>query len=85
MRQVEFLARDLLPSNMNHIQPFLFLGIALSVLSSCKPDKEVIHPEYRALVESVYASVTVEPEELYQVFPASSGVLKSVLKKATRF
>jgi len=64
---------------MNHIQPFLFLGIALSVLSSCKPDKEVIHPEYRALVESVYASVTVEPEELYQVFPASSGVLKSVL------
>ena len=56
-----------------------FLFVSLSILHSCKPDQKEVNPEYRTLVESVYASVTVEPQELYQVFPTASGVLKSVL------
>jgi len=63
---------------MNRILLF-FLALTLTLFHSCKQDKKEIHPEYRTLVESVYASVSVEPEELYQVFPTASGVLKSVL------
>jgi len=58
---------------------YSLLAVVLSILSSCNANKEEVHPEYRTLVESVYASVTVEPEELYEVFPSASGVLKSVL------
>ena len=64
---------------MKSTAPLVLLFISLSSLYSCKQNQEEIHPEYRPLIESVYASVTVEPEELYQVFPSSSGVLKSVL------
>ena len=64
---------------MNRTKLILVALISLSVLHSCTSDKQDVHPEYRTLVESVYASVTVEPEELYQVFPSSSGVLKRVL------
>ena len=63
---------------MNRILLF-FLALALTLFHSCKQDKKEVHPEYRTLVESVYASVSVEPEELYQVFPTASGVLKTVL------
>lgn len=64
---------------MNKGQLFLLLLLSSVALNSCKSNKEEIRPEYRTLVESVYASVTVEPEELYEVFPSASGVLKSVL------
>ncbi|MCF8465351.1 MAG: efflux RND transporter periplasmic adaptor subunit [Flavobacteriales bacterium] len=64
---------------MNSTRISFILAIALSSVFGCKSKQEEVKPQYKALVESVYASVTVEPEELYQVFPSSSGVLKSVL------
>ena len=64
--------------NMNRIV-ILFLGFTLTLTTACESEQPDVHPEYRTLVESVYASVTVEPEELYKVFPSASGVLKMVL------
>ncbi len=64
---------------MNRTHLPITLLIAVIVLGSCNRTKEEIRPEYRTLVESVYASVTVEPVELYEVFPTASGVLTRVL------
>ncbi|PIE49911.1 MAG: efflux transporter periplasmic adaptor subunit [Flavobacteriales bacterium] len=54
------------------------LFIAL-VLFSCKDDEERILPEKRNLVESVYSSVTVQPDSLYQVYSVVSGIIDKVL------
>ncbi|MBP9152840.1 MAG: efflux RND transporter periplasmic adaptor subunit [Flavobacteriales bacterium] len=63
---------------MNRTRNVIILAIATSSLIACAPKKEEVKPQYRALVESVYASVTVEPDDLYQVFPTASGVLTHV-------
>ncbi len=63
---------------MNNTRILLILAIALSSIFGCKSKQEEVKPQYKALVESVYASVTVEPEDLYQVFPTASGVLTHV-------
>src|SRR5690606_4965999 len=34
-----------------------------------------IHPEYKTLTESVYASVTIQPDSLYQAYATVSGIL----------
>lgn len=57
----------------------LFIGflplLVLSTLLSCNGDTEKIYPEQRPLVESVYASVTVQPDSLYQVYSSVQGIL----------
>ncbi len=50
-----------------------------SSLFSCQSKQEKIKPQYKELIESVYASATVEPEDLYQVYSTASGVLVNVL------
>lgn len=42
---------------------------------SCNNNRQAIKPEYRELAESVYASVTVQPDSLYQVYAIVSGIL----------
>ncbi|MGB6037301.1 MAG: efflux transporter periplasmic adaptor subunit, partial [Cryomorphaceae bacterium] len=57
-----------------------YLAIALiPFLISCSEKKEGIHPEYVVLTQSVYASVIVEPEDLYNVYPTVAGILDSLL------
>jgi len=63
---------------MNSTRNLFILAIALSSVFGCKSKQEEIKPQYKTLVESVYASVMVEPEDLYQVFPTASGVLTRV-------
>lgn len=48
------------------------------LLASCNNDKEGVKPEYAALTESVYASVTVQPEDMYNVYAAVPGILDSL-------
>ncbi len=48
---------------------FLFLWV------SCNGDRETIFPTRTLLTESVYASVTVQPDSLYQVYATVSGLL----------
>lgn len=49
--------------------PFLLL------LISCGGKQEKILPEKTTLTESVYSSITVQPDSLYQVYAAVGGIL----------
>jgi multidrug efflux pump subunit AcrA (membrane-fusion protein) len=64
---------------MNKLTKWLLLGGLFSSLFSCQTKQEKIKPQYKELVESVYASATVVPEDLYQVYSTASGVLINVL------
>jgi HlyD family secretion protein len=55
--------------------PFVWLLLVLIVSNSCHNKREAIQPKYRELTESVYASVVVQPDSLYQVYAIVSGIL----------
>ena len=48
-------------------------------LSQCGTPDDKIYPERSKLTESVYSSVTVQPDSLYQVFAAVGGILEKNL------
>ena len=53
----------------------LFLiNIFLMLFFSCKQEKKVIYAERRDIIESVYSSLLVEPDSLYQAFSSVSGI-----------
>jgi multidrug resistance efflux pump len=49
---------------------------ALLHSASCTDTEEKILPQQRTITQSVYSSVTVQPDSLYQVFAAVSGLLE---------
>ncbi|WP_274474507.1 efflux RND transporter periplasmic adaptor subunit [Mangrovimonas aestuarii] len=49
--------------------------IILLVLFSCNKDEERIYPQKVPLTESVYSSVTIQPDSLYEIYSAVSGIL----------
>tara|TARA_R110001606_G_scaffold398846_1_gene579222 strand:+ start:3478 stop:4560 length:1083 start_codon:yes stop_codon:yes gene_type:complete len=49
--------------------------IIVFTLSSCSKQEDKILPLERDLVESVYSSVTIQPDSLYQVYAIVSGIL----------
>ncbi len=49
--------------------------ILLLLLISCGPDSEKILPAKITMTESVYSSVTVQPDSLYQAYAAVGGIL----------
>jgi len=51
----------------------------LMILAACSDSKERIYPEYRHLTASVYTSVTIQPDSLYQVYAAVGGILDTWL------
>lgn len=50
----------------------------LITLISCGKEEESIKPVVQNLTESVYASVTVQPEELYDVYASASGIISKI-------
>jgi multidrug efflux pump subunit AcrA (membrane-fusion protein) len=52
----------------------LFIGF-VSLLFSCESSSEYIKPVIVPLIESVYSSVTVEPDSLYAVYSSVRGIL----------
>lgn len=52
-----------------------FLTVMLSVVVSCSKEKNKILPTERVLIESVYSTVTIQPDSLYQVYAIVSGLL----------
>lgn len=42
---------------------------------SCSKNTDQIHPEKRDLTESVYSSITIQPDSLYQVHAIVAGIL----------
>ena len=58
--------------------PSLAIGAILILLwnvVACSDGEETIYPEFRQLTASVYTSVTVQPDSLYQVYAAVGGIL----------
>lgn len=51
------------------------LPLMLILLLSCGSKADTIQPTITTISESVYSSVTVQPDSLYQVFAAVSGIL----------
>lgn len=47
----------------------------LLIIVSCTNKQDKMLPEQRALTESVYSSVTVQPDSLYQVYAIVAGIL----------
>ncbi len=47
----------------------------LLIILSCSKKADKILPEQRALTESVYSSVTIQPDSLYQVYAIVAGIL----------
>ena len=57
-----------------------FRLFALMVLvAACGNQQERIQPEYRPIVESVYASVKVQPDSLYRAFALVQGMVEANL------
>ena len=52
-----------------------FKILFLSLLISCNRNNEKIYPKVTAITESVYSSVTVQPDSLYQAFAVVNGIV----------
>lgn len=50
--------------------------IFLIVLVSCSENADYIKPQLQSLTESVYSSVTIQPDSLYQAYAVVSGILE---------
>lgn len=49
------------------------------LFASCSKEKDKILPTERPLTESVYSSVTIQPDSMYQVYSAVAGIVESNL------
>ncbi len=58
---------------------FLSLSTPMLFLASCQKNEGAIKAEITTLTESVYASVTIQAEDLYNVHSAVSGIINEVL------
>lgn len=59
----------------NRTQSYFILVILFSILS-CSKNEDKILPTEQDLTESVYTSVTVQPDSLYQAYAIVSGILE---------
>jgi len=53
----------------------LYLIMVCLFIISCSKEEEKILPEKRDLTESVYSSVTIQPDSLYEVYAIVAGIL----------
>lgn len=49
--------------------------LILFVITACSKNQDRILPEERTIVESVYSSVTIQPDSLYQVYAIVAGIV----------
>lgn len=56
------------------MKKYLFF-VAILFLWSCKKDTENTRPTTQDLTESVYTSVTIQPDSLYQAYASVAGIL----------
>lgn len=58
---------------------FAFFICLIFYISSCSKQQEKIFPKYRNITESVYTSVTIQPDSLYQAYASVAGILEKNL------
>jgi len=56
-----------------------YLYIIFFFVVGCAEREDGLQPQITDITESVYASVTVEPKDLYNVYPSAPGILDSLL------
>ncbi|WP_297761320.1 efflux RND transporter periplasmic adaptor subunit [uncultured Muriicola sp.] len=59
----------------------ILFGFNVLVMVSCGTKREKIQPRVTAITESVYTSVTIQPDSLYQAYASVSGILDKNLKE----
>ena len=60
----------------------ILFGLSVLILVSCGTKREKIQPKITAITESVYTSVTIQPDSLYQAYASVSGILdKNLLEE----
>ncbi len=66
---------------MNLAYKFLF-GFSMLIMLGCGTKRERIQPMVKPITESVYTSVTIQPDSLYQAYAAVIGILdKNLLEE----
>lgn len=63
------------------IRLVLFVFITVFIFASCSNNESSIKPEFKDITESVYASVTIEPDSLYQVYSIATGIIVDIKVK----
>ena len=64
---------------------YFFILVYFLLMYSCNEKQERILPQKTRLTESVYASVTVQPDDLYQAYAAVAGILDRNLVEEGHF
>ena len=57
----------------------LLLTISIIFFFSCRRGTEKTYPQYKSLYAAIYASATIQPDSLYEVFSKVSGILEKNL------
>ena len=65
----------------NLMRQIIFISTVMLLFYSCDEQPEQIKPFIGAMTESVYASVTIQPEDIYHIFSTTSGILDKVSVK----
>ena len=63
---------------MDNMIKKLVLAVILITLVSCGKEEESVKPVVQTLTESVYASVTVQPKDMYDVYASASGIISKI-------
>jgi multidrug efflux pump subunit AcrA (membrane-fusion protein) len=58
---------------------FLNLIIVIALFYSCANENDVVFPQKRNLIESVYSSIIIQPDSLYQSYAIVAGILDNNL------
>jgi HlyD family secretion protein len=58
------------------VKKIYLVAFISAALVSCKKDKDGIKPLVTSLTESVYSSVTIQPDSLYDVYATVTGILE---------
>jgi len=60
------------------VKQILITSSLVLALAGCSSKKEIIHPEFQTITESVYASGVVKSRNQYQVFAPTPGVIGKI-------
>lgn len=64
--------------NGSFVKQILTSAFILMLFAGCGSKKEILHPEFQSITESVYASGVVKSRNQYQVFAPTPGVIGKI-------
>ena len=61
------------------VKKIFFILLSISLISCSDEVDNTISPEIKTITESVYSSVTIQPDSMYEVFSSVTGILEQQL------